>query len=141
MAEKRAYEKPAIPTKKFDTFGFLPYEPKPKKKLVCPRCGVVGELTGKRNIDSNDIYRCKSCKIEYSENLKKAYCTFKTTQKNGNWVTVIATKERVFVRAIVPSDCRKCPVYKTFFAIKIMCPHYKGLIGKELSPPEEWTKT
>ena len=141
MVDKRAYEKPAVPTKEFESFGFMPFKPKPKRKLECPRCGNIGELTGKRNIDGNDIYRCRGCRIEYSENLKKAYCTFQVTQKNGHWVTVKATKEKVFVKAIVPSDCRKCQLYKMFFALKKKCPNYKGLIGKELNPPEEWEKT
>jgi hypothetical protein len=140
MTEKRAYEKPAVPTKDFESFGYLPFKPKAKKKLECPRCGVRGEITGKRNVDGNDIYRCKGCKIEYSENLKKAYCSFDVNRKNGHWVTVKATKEKIFVKAIVPSECRKCSLYKTFFAIKIKCPNFRGLIGKELTPPEGWDK-
>jgi len=140
MTGKREWEKPAVPTKTFETFGFTPFTPKAKKKLECPRCGVIGELTGKRNIDGNYIYRCKNCSIEYSENLKKAYCTFSVNQKNGHWVIVKKTKERVFVKAILPSECRKCPLYKKFFAVKIKCPHFQGLIGTELDPPEEWKK-
>jgi hypothetical protein len=140
MADKRAYEKPAVPTKEFESFGFMPFKPKPKRKLECKLCGVVGELTGKRNIDGNDIYRCIGCKIEYSENLKKAYCTFQVTQKNGHWLTLKKTNEKVFVKAILPSECCKCPLYKTFSAIHIRCPNFKGLIGIDLNPPEGWDK-
>jgi len=137
---KRPWEKPAQPTREFESFGHLPFAPKPKKTLECPKCGKVGEVTNKRSSEGTIIYRCNACKIEYSQALKKAYCTFKVTEKNGHWLNDKKTKEALFVRSIIPSDCRACPMYKVHFAIGKKCPHFKGRIGKELEPAEQWDK-
>lgn len=137
---KREWEKPATPTRKFESFGPLPFEPLPSKKVNCPKCGAIGKPTGKRSVEGEPIYRCKNCHIDYSEHLKKGFCSFKVAEKTGQRLTIKETGETVFVRAILPSDCKKCPFFKQYFAKKKMCPHFKGRVKTELTLPEQWDK-
>jgi len=137
---KKPYQQPAVPTKDF-SFGFQPFAPLPEKKVSCPKCGKVGEITGKRSAEGQFIFKCKGCNIEYSQHLKLGFCAFGVNEKNGKWLVEKSTKERVFVRSMVPSQCRACPKYEVFMALKEKCPFFKGVIGRELEPPEQWVKT
>lgn len=137
MTKKKAYQKPAVPTYQPDAFEFRPFEPLPDKKVNCPKCGKIGEATSKRNVEGSVILRCQSCGIEYSEHKKKGFCDWHVPQKYGHWLKRIDTKEKVFVRSIVPSECRSCPLNP---GTSMMCPHFQGVLGKQLEFPEQWEK-
>lgn len=132
---KRPWEKPAQPTRDLSA-GHLPFAPFPEKKVPCPRCGQLGENTGKRNPEGQFIFTCRPCKIQYSQHLKLGFCTAFVNDKNGHQLREKKTGNMVLVRTIKPSDCRKCSI----FPGRIRCPHFKGKIGKELEPPEQWDK-
>jgi len=138
--KKRAYEKPAVPTvipPAFDSFDVRPFMPLPDNKVACPKCGKIGEPSGKRNVEGSMILRCKPCGIEYSEHKKKGFCSWVQNPKFGSWLKRLDTKEKVFVRPIVPSECRACRNNK---GPAIKCPYFQGVLGKQLEYPEQWEK-
>ena len=138
--KKRAYEKPVVPTvipPVMDAFDFRPFEPLPDKKVACPKCGKIGEPSGRRNVEGSMILRCKTCGIEYSEHKKKGFCSWVKNPKFGSWLKRLDTKERVFVRSIVPSECRTCINNK---GPAVQCPYFQGVLGKQLEFPEQWEK-
>jgi hypothetical protein len=57
--------------------------------------------------------------------------------KFGSWLKRLDTKEKVFVRPIVPSECRACRNNK---GPAIKCPYFQGVLGKQLEYPEQWEK-
>jgi len=119
-------------------FAHLPFTPLPAKKVRCPICGKVGELTSQRNAEGELILKCNDCKIFYSQHLKKGFCLFGVNDKNGKRLQRKSDGEEVFVRPVLPSECMNCIVHTNK---KVNCPFYAGAIGGELLPPEGWEKT
>jgi len=138
--KKRLYEISPIPTRPapaIDDLSHLPFTPLPEKKVPCPRCGRIGEMTNQRNPEGQKIFKCNDCKLFYSQHLKKAFCQFGANEKNGRKLQRKSDGEEILVRPVLPSECRACKIHhdKT-----IPCPFFAGIIGRELLPPEGWDK-
>jgi hypothetical protein len=118
-------------------FSHLPFTPFPGKKVPCPMCGKVGDATSQRNPEGELIFKCKYCKIFYSQHLKKGFCQFGVNEKNGRRLQRKADGEEILVRTVLPSECKVCTVHPDK---QIPCPYFAGIIGRELLPPEGWEK-
>lgn len=119
------------------SFGHLPIPILPAKKVPCPMCGKVGELTGKRNVEDEPILKCKYCGILYSQHLKKGFCSWNANEKNGHRLMNKKTGEMVLVRTVSPSECRNCRMHQSR---TVPCPFFQGRVGAELAPPDDWEK-
>jgi len=130
----KPWQKKAAPSV---SFGHLPFAPYIDKKVPCLICGKVGEITNKRNVENERIFKCNDCKIYYSQYLKKGFCSWGITDKNRQLLTDNASDEQIPVRVVTPSECKNC---RTHTDKTKNCPFFRGMVGKELAMPEGWEK-
>jgi hypothetical protein len=108
--------------------------------MVCPRCGnpkVEKLAEGPNSPTGRPIFKCRDCNIDFSENLKKEYCS-----KKGE---------------ITPEVCIQCEIKELIFqqAAKTghqvpNCPFFLGTMGEHFLPDgwqsdvgadDKWGKT
>ena len=93
----------------------------PKKRVLCPQCDGVPEITGKVTIEGHNVFLCKNCDMKFSQYSKnKAVCN-------------------KFQRLVEVIDCIKCPLMPRPISKDKQCVHFGGSV-QDFMEKEGWER-